>query len=296
MAALRPPFALWHTDRLGASMEGAVLIRGDGRIVRTVRAALVDLDGVVYAGERVLPGAAEFFATLQRLGVAYAFLTNNTTRTPEHYAARLGEMGIAARREQIVTAAEAAAGVIARERPGARVYVIGEEGLRSAFERRGFVVTAEAPDYVVVGLDRSFDYEKLRLGTAAIRRGAQFVAANADSLLPTADDFIPGAGAMVAALAAATGVTPRVIGKPKPDMLLLALEPLGVPPSAALMIGDRLDTDIAAGRAAGMYTALVLSGVARVEDLATATLQPDLVAEHLGALAAMFARYRESSC
>ncbi|MBI4507025.1 MAG: HAD-IIA family hydrolase [Chloroflexi bacterium] len=269
-----------------------MLVQGDGRIVSAVRAVLVDLDGVVYAGERALPGAAEFFATLQRLGVAYAFLTNNTTRTPEHYAARLAQLGIAVDRAQIVTAAEAAAGVIARERPAARVYVIGEDGLRSAFQRRGFVLTGEAADYVVVGLDRSFDYEKLRLGTAAIRRGAQFVASNADALLPTDDDFVPGAGAMVGALVGATGVAPRVIGKPKPDMLLLALEPLGVLPREAMMIGDRLDTDIAAGRAAGMYTALVLSGVARAEDLPAAPVQPDLVAEHLGALASVFARYR----
>lgn len=271
-----------------------MLISGDARLVRAVRAVVVDLDGVVYAGDRALPGAVAFFALLQREGLPYAFLTNNTTRTPEHYAERLAAMGIAVTLEQVVTAAEATAGLLARERPGARVYIIGEEGLHAAFRRRGFVLTAEAPDYVVVGLDRRFDYEKLRLGTAAIRRGATFVASNADALLPTSDDFIPGAGAMVGALVGATGVAPRLIGKPKPDMLLLALEQLGVPPAAALMIGDRLDTDIAAGHAAGTRTALVLSGVARLEDLPAAAMQPDLVAADLAALAAVFDHVRQS--
>lgn len=265
---------------------------GDERVVRAVRAVLVDLDGVVYAGERALPGAADFFTLLRHEGLAYSFLTNNTTRTPEHYAQRLGDLGIVAVPEQIITAAEAAAAALALERPGARVYLIGEEGLRAAFQRRGFVLTADAPAYVVVGLDRAFDYEKLRLGTAAIRGGAEFVASNADSLLPTAEDFIPGAGAMVAALAAATGATARLIGKPRPDMVWLALERLGVAREHALVVGDRLDTDIAAGHGAGVTTALVLSGVAQVGDLAAAGVQPDLVVDHLGALAAVFRRQR----
>jgi 4-nitrophenyl phosphatase len=269
-----------------------MLISGDARIIRTVRAVVADLDGVVYAGDRMLPGAVGFFALLQSDSIPYAFLTNNTTRTPEHYAERLAKAGIVTTLERIVTAAEATARLLARERPGARVYVIGEEGLRAAFLRRGFVLTAEAPDYVVVGLDRRFDYEKLRLGAAAIRRGAQFIASNADPLLPTSDDFIPGAGSMVGALVGATGVAPRLVGKPKPDMLLLAVEQLGVPPQDALMIGDRLDTDIAAGHAAGTRTALVLSGVARLEDLPAAPIQPDLVATDLAALAAAFSTAR----
>ena len=165
----------------------------------------------------------------------------------------------------------------------ARVLVVGETGLTTAAQGEGLEVCEDGADWVVAGLDRGFDYQKLARATRAIRGGARFVASNADALLPIeGGDVLPGAGSIVAAIRAATGVEPVVVGKPEPAMFQAGVQKLGGLQAAEVaMVGDRLDTDIAGGRAAGLRTILVLTGVTTRALLNAASVQPDAVAEDL---------------
>ncbi|MDR7414857.1 MAG: HAD-IIA family hydrolase [Armatimonadota bacterium] len=248
----------------------------------TIRGVVLDLDGVVYRGETVLPGAAEFLDHLRRLGLPFVFATNNATQTPEQYAERLRRMGISVAPDRIVTSAQVAAEYLrARARPGTPVYAIGGEGLRSALREAEMELSEdpEAAAFVVVGLDVEFTYPKLRAACRAIRRGAEFVATNRDPVLPVGEELWPGAGALVAAIEVATGKTPVVVGKPERPLLEAALRRLGVPAAEALMIGDQVGTDIAGGVRMGMRTVLVLSGVSR--ETGEGGAPPDLVVRDL---------------
>lgn len=253
------------------------------------RALLLDLDGVIYRGHTALAGAADLFAWLRARGIPWRLLTNNATMTPSQFQAKLRAMGIAVPRETILTSSLAAAAYVRAEGgPGARVLVVGERGLREALRGAGCLLVDDAPAYVVAGLDRSLRYQRLAAACLAIRAGARFVGTNADPALPTEAGLMPGAGAIQAAIVTCTGVAPRIIGKPQPTMLEQALAELGVAPTDTLMVGDSLLTDIAGGRAAGVPTALVLTGVTRRPELEAAPLQPDAVYEDLPALLRAF--------
>lgn len=247
----------------------------------SLRALLIDLDGVVYRGEAPLPGAADLGPALTAMHIDYAFVTNNATLTPEQYSAKLGRMGIAADPSRVVTSSIATAAYLATLSPsGGNVCVVGEAGLIHAIRDAGFTVTDEDPAFVVAGLDRGLTYERLIAATRGILRGATFIATNADRALPVEDGLWPGAGAIVAAIATATGVQPTVMGKPEPALLNVALQRLGVQPGDAAMVGDQVQTDIQAGHAAGMATVLVAT------DLADAApgISPDLLVRNLGEL------------
>jgi 4-nitrophenyl phosphatase len=223
---------------------------------------LFDMDGVLYRGREPLPGARQLLDALERGGVPFALVTNNSTRSPHQYVRHLAAMGMRVPADRIVTSSVGAAVYLAATlRPRSRVLVVGEPALHRAVERAGFVVTWDGADAVVVGLDRRVTYKKLTRALAALNRGARFVATNPDPMLPTESGLLPGAGSIVAALRYASGREPVVIGKPDPRLLREAMRRIGTRPRDTAMVGDQRSTDIAAGQAAGAFTILVMTGV-----------------------------------
>jgi 4-nitrophenyl phosphatase len=263
-------------------------------ILRSVRSFIVDMDGVLYRGQEPLPGAREFLNHLQEEDVPFILATNNSTLTPPQYVAKLGSMGMAVPADRILTSAQATAIYLSKvASPAARVYVVGEDGLLSAVRDQGLVIADTRVDFVVVGLDRQLTYEKLKIATLAIRAGARFIGTNPDKTLPTEEGLQPGSGAILAALEAATGVEPVIIGKPHPILLRLATERLGSTADSTALVGDRLETDIVGGREAGLITVLVLTGISQKDDLQSSAVRPDLVVSKVGDLHQLWRRYRE---
>ncbi|MDH7568221.1 MAG: phosphoglycolate/pyridoxal phosphate family phosphatase [Armatimonadota bacterium] len=253
---------------------------------------IFDLDGVIYRGDSVLPYAADAIAALRAAGVSPFFFTNNSTRTRESYARKLSAMGIPARVEEIMTSAYATALYFQEQGlSGSAAYVVGEEGIVDELSRVGVRVVLgediEDVQSVVVGLDREFTYHKLLLAQQAIRRGARFIATNGDLTFPIENGkVIPGGGSLVAAVQAASGKTPVVIGKPELYALHKILELTGRQPCETTLVGDRLDTDVLGGRRVGFRTVLVLTGVTTAEEAAQAPaeMRPDRVLSNLSRL------------
>jgi 4-nitrophenyl phosphatase len=251
--------------------------------LKQIRNLIVDMDGVLCRGQESLPGAREFLTYLVEAGVPFILATNNSTLTPGQYVAKLAGLGMEVTEERILTSGQASAQHIARVAPaGTKVYAIGEEGLLSALREQGLELEERDAQYVVVGLDRQLTWDKLRVAALAIRAGAIFVGTNPDATLPTEEGLVPGNGANLAALEAATGVTPLIIGKPQTTLLELAMEKMGVSKEGTAMIGDRLETDILAGKNAGITTVLLLSGIATREELEDSPYRPDLIFESIG--------------
>ena len=248
------------------------------RLPHHVRLVIFDLDGVVYRGAEPVPGAVELVEFLHLRGALVRFATNNSMVAREGYVDRLGAMGIATVRDEIVTSTSATIEYL--KRGGERIHrvmAVGADGMLAELAEAGFDAVAAADavpigyagaalpasfDAVIVGLDPAFDYRRLAAATVAVRAGARFVATNVDRQYPTADGFLPGAGSIVAAIAAASGVDPEVIGKPQPAMFEAILATAGVPPDEAVVIGDNPDADIVAANRAGVASILVLTGVA----------------------------------
>lgn len=235
--------------------------------MKTYNGYLIDLDGTVYNGTEKIEEAVDFVRALNQYNIPYLFLTNNSTKHPRDVAAKLQSMDIEATEAQVLTTSMATAKYVSKRHPGARVYAIGEEGLIMALEAEGLVLTAEAPDYVVMGLDREITYEKLATGALAIRNGAQFVATNGDIKLPSERGFLPGAGSLISVLSVTTETEPTFIGKPEPIMVEQALEVLSITKPETLIVGDNYYTDILAGINAGIDSLLVYTGVTKKEDL-----------------------------
>jgi 4-nitrophenyl phosphatase len=247
-----------------------------------VRGVLIDLDGVVYLGATPLPGAQGLIDWLDQTHRPYCLVTNNSTRTPRQYQDQLRAMGIRVPLPTIFTSALATAQYLKKDYPtGTSVYMIGETGLQEALAEAGFWYEADQPEVVCVGFDRSLTYDKLKTACLAIRRGARFVATNPDRTLPTEVGLVPGNGAALAAIEACTDVAPVVIGKPSATMIDLAVARTGIPKELTAIVGDRLDTDIPAGAAAGITTILVLTGVHRLPDVAQFPVAPDYVVDNL---------------
>lgn len=240
---------------------------------------LLDMDGVLYRGQQPLPGVGAFLAFLRQQRIAYTCVTNNSTLTPKQYESKLRAMGLAISASHVLTSSIATRRFLERQAPyGTPIFYIGMEGLRTALLGDGyFTLDAQHPQYVIVGLDFDITYAKLRTAALAIRAGAHFVGTNPDTTLPTEEGIVPGAGSLLALLQAATGVPPFVIGKPEPEMLHVALAALDSTPERTLVIGDRLDTDIAGARAAGIASVMVLTGVSTRDDLTKSVVQPDSV-------------------
>ncbi|HKV58919.1 MAG TPA: HAD-IIA family hydrolase [Ktedonobacteraceae bacterium] len=248
---------------------------------------LIDLDGVIYRGNALLPGAQEFVAWLDTNHMKYLYLTNNSFASGDQVLAKLTRLGISANAAHLLTAGQAAVQNIARRFPKGSVYVVGEEPLMELVKAQGLSVApidSEEADAVLVGLDRDFDYTKLTCAMNAVRAGAAFVTINRDPLLPVQGGFIPGTGSLAAAVEAASGISPEVVGKPEPTLLYEAMHLLDSQPGETVMVGDGLGVDILAGKNAGTHTLLLLSGTTSREALAASTIKPDHVYDDLAAL------------
>ncbi len=246
------------------------------------RGVVLDMDGVVYRGSQLLPGAAQFVAWLREREVPFVFVTNNSTRSPREYVDHLRRLGIEAEERQIITSALCAAALLQDWGLSGPILVIGGAGLQEAVQKAGFAFTdGPEAEAVVVGLDVGFTYARLRAACSAIWRGARFVATNLDPVLPVEGELWPGAGALVAAIRTATGQEPVAVGKPEPYPFRMALERLGTRPEETLMVGDQIATDVIGAVRSGMRTALVLTGVTSKDDLGGDSPQPDLVAANL---------------
>ena len=222
---------------------------------------IIDMDGVLYTGDRPMPCLREFFAFLRERRIRFTLATNNSTRTPEEYAAKLAKMGVTVSPDEILVSGEATARFLAREYPrGTRVHVFGMPPLKSAMTDEGFILADENVELVVASMDREITFEKLKRATLLIRGGARFISTNLDPTNPTEEGLLPGTGAMIVALEAASGVKSFPIGKPEPTMYQLAMEQMGASPATTAAIGDRVDTDIVGGKRAGLTTICVLSG------------------------------------
>jgi glycerol 3-phosphatase-2 len=252
---------------------------------RSYDALLFDLDGVLYRGDEPVSGAAEALRGLREQGATIRFLTNNSARTPDEVAARLGRIGIDALPSEVITSANATAALLHREGATGTAFVIGERGIRDALGGIGIRVvdgTPDRADLVVVGWDRDLTYDTLRMAVLLIQRGARLVATNADATYPAPDGLWPGGGAILAAVTTATGATPTVVGKPSRPMFDAAAEDTGA--TNPLVVGDRLDTDIAGAAAVGWDSLLVLTGASQLDDLPASGALPTYIAEGLEAL------------
>lgn len=241
---------------------------------------VIDLDGVVYAGEKLIPNTPEKIAKMREKGRVF-FLTNNSTLSRASYVEKLKKFGIFTDEESVVTSGYVAASYIKKRYRKPRVFVIGEEGLKDELAHHSIEICSNKCNVVLVGLDRWLTYEKLSTALKLIQNGADFIATNTDNTLITENGLLPGAGAVVAAVATASGKEPLVIGKPSRIMAEVIINKAGVNPGEILMIGDRLETDILMGKNAGMKTALVLTGYAKEEDLNASEIKPDYVLESL---------------
>ncbi|WP_411963205.1 HAD-IIA family hydrolase [Haloferax sp. YSMS24] len=249
------------------------------------RGVVLDVDGTVVRGDEAIPGALDGLSAIESAGLARLFVSNNPTKAPPAYEARLRKAGIEATAEEIVTSGTTTTVYLAEHHPGARTYCIGESGLHDQLRDAGLelVGPTDAPDVVVVAIDREFDFDDLRDAYVALRDGAKFYGTDPDIIIPTADGDIPGSGAIIHAVAGVAGREPdAVLGKPSAVAQRVVLERLGLPAEDVLVVGDRLDTDIAFGLDAGMETALVKTGVTDEAALANSPYEPHHVLDGLG--------------
>ncbi len=253
---------------------------------------LIDMDGVLYRGPELLPGAGEFVRELRARDVPFRFLTNNSQRTRRDVTAKLARMGIEAEEEHVFTSAMATARFLAQQKPDGTAFVIGEGGLLTALHQNGYAVVDHDPDYVIVGEGRTFNLELVEAAVRMILRGAKLIATNLDPNCPTQNGGLrPGCGAMVAMLEAATGVKAFSVGKPSPVMMRAARKELGLATDETAIIGDTMETDILGGVQLGFHTVLVLSGGTRRDDLHRFAYRPEVVVENLAEFAALMDRH-----
>ncbi|MBP2667536.1 MAG: HAD-superfamily hydrolase, subfamily [Firmicutes bacterium] len=245
---------------------------------------LLDMDGTVYLGNRLLPGSLDFLNYLDETGRDHLFLTNNSSRNAGHYAQKLTKLGWSAQPGEILTSGEATALYLGGEKPASRIYLLGTPDLEAEFVSHGFVLTDENPDYVVLGFDMTLTYAKLVRACDLIRAGVPFVATHPDINCPTETGYIPDCGAMTALITSSTGVAPKVIGKPNREIIDAMFRKKPVRREQVAMVGDRLYTDIVMGHNAGVTSVLVLSGEAKEADIPLAPAKPDYVVAGLGAL------------
>ena len=247
------------------------------------KAFLLDMDGVIYTGSKLIPGAVDFVSRLKQRNFKFLFLTNNSYYTPKQLKARLSEMGINVTTDCFYTSAMATASFLQIQKPvDCSAYVIGGQGIIEELEKHKITVTSENPDYVVLAETEEYDYKKIIEATHLIREGAKFIATNSDLTGPTLRGPVPACGALVAPIEKVTGIAPYFLGKPNPAMMFWARKKMGVHSANCFMIGDRMDTDIIGGLESGMTTCLVLSGVTSQKNMSRFPYQPDYIFNNLG--------------
>lgn len=243
-------------------------------VIRSKRAFIIDMDGVIYHGNRLLKGAAEFVAWLTREGKAYLFLTNSSERSPAELSQKLARLGITVSPEHFYTSALATAAFIASQKPGGSAFVIGEPGLINALYDAGYTMNNVNPDYVIVGEGRGYSLEALDRAVKLVRNGARLIGTNPDLNGPAEDGIVPACGALVAPIELAAACKAYFPGKPNPLMMRHALKRLGATREETVIVGDRMDTDIVAGVESEIETVLVLSGVTGQADIERFAYQP----------------------
>ncbi len=246
---------------------------------------VLDMDGVLWRGSQPLLAMDILFEWLYESEMPFVLATNNSSRTRSDYVQKLADFGVQVTQERIVTSATATAAYLQTEYPaGARIHVVGMHGLRTILDEAGFDIRddeGQPPELVVAGMDFELTYNKLSVASTHLFNGARFIGTNPDLTFPTPDGLVPGTGSILAALEAATGQKPFVIGKPHAPMFEMAMQILGTSPQETLMVGDRLNTDIEGGKAVGMPTALLLTGVTTQEQLTQSSIWPDVAYEGL---------------
>jgi NagD protein len=241
------------------------------------------MDGVIYHGNRLLEGVAGFVDWLQKNDKNFLFLTNSSERSPRELAQKLARMGLVVDESHFFTSALATADFLARQRPGAGVYAVGEAGLINALYEAGLNINDVDPEYVVIGETRSYSYEKIEKAIHLIlTKDAKLVGTNPDSTGPTELGIVPACGALVAPIEMATGRKAYFAGKPNPLMMRHAMRRLASRREETAIVGDRMDTDIVAGVESEIETVLVLSGVTREEDLVRFAYTPGYVLKGVG--------------
>jgi 4-nitrophenyl phosphatase len=250
-----------------------------------ILALIIDMDGVLWRDDQPIGDLPKIFQKIETRGLKALLATNNSTRSIEQYLEKLNSFGVTLQSWQVINSSQATAKYLRDQYPqGDSVYVIGEDGLYQALDQMGFHHSEKEPQAVVVGMDRQVSYHKLTQATLLIRSGLPFIATNPDKTFPIPAGLAPGTGSLLAALEAATDVKPYVIGKPFPVMYRIALERLGTSSRQTLVVGDRLETDIAGGQSIGCPTGLVLSGVTNQEQASRWSPPPNIIAKDLIAL------------
>ena len=257
----------------------------DAARLQSIRAFLIDLDGTIYLGSRPFPGAPEFIQRLRATGRRFLFLTNNPSKDAREYSDKLRRLGIEAGERDIFTSGMATVRFLLKKGPQRRVFLLGTPSLEREFTDAGFVLTEDAPDYVVLAFDTTLTYAKIEKTAHLLRAGVEFIATNPDLVCPTERGPIPDCGSFAAMFTAATGREPRVIGKPNREIVQAALDLLGARPEQSAMIGDRLYTDMRMARESGMKAILVLSGETKEADIEKSPWKPDIVVPSVKELA-----------
>ncbi len=252
--------------------------------LRAKRAFLCDMDGVIYRGNSLVAGAADFVAWLEKEKKDYLFFTNGSGKTPRELSEKLSRMGLSVSPEHFYTSALATAAFLAGQCPGGSAYVIGEPGLVNAMYEAGFTMNNHDPDYVVFGRTTALSYEEIERAVKLIGRGAKLIGTNPDLTDPTEDGLMPACRALIAPIELTTGKKPYYIGKPNPLMMRYGLARLGCHRREAVIIGDRMDTDIIAGIESELDTVLVLSGVSTRETVAQFPYCPTYILDDVGAI------------
>ncbi len=247
-----------------------------------IKGFICDMDGVIYHGNQILPGVREFIQWMQDENKEYLFLTNNSGYTPRELNQKLARMGLDVPEEHFYTSALATAAFLRQQAPGCSVFAIGEAGLLNALYDAGVTMNDVNPDYVVVGEGRAYSLDTLTKATNLVLNGAKLIGANSDVSGPIENGIAPACGALVAPIELATGKKAYFCGKPNPLMMRTGLRLLGCHSAEAVMIGDRMDTDVISGMESGMATVLVLSGVSTRETLNTYAYRPSIVLNGVG--------------
>ena len=258
-------------------------------IPSNIKALILDMDGVIWKADAPIGDLPSTFKRIRERGLKFVFATNNGTKTPEEYQQKLAELGVDIDASQVVTSAMGIAFMLAQKYPrGTKIFMIGEDGIRVALEEKGFeilsVENAPQAQAFVMGIDRSINFQKVAEATLLVRAGIPFYTTNTDKTFPTPRGEIPGSGAWISVIKTATNVEPIIAGKPFPFLMELSLKKLGTRKDETLVVGDRLETDIAAGQSVGCPTALVLSGVSTKAQADTWNPKMDVIAASLADL------------
>jgi NagD protein len=252
--------------------------------VRAKRGFIIDMDGVIYHGNRLLPGVPEVLKWLAAEGKQFLFLTNSSERSPRELQQKLARLGLTVGEEHFYTSALATAAFLSSQKPNGSAFVIGEAALLNALYDAGFTMNEINPDYVVVGESNNYTYDRITRAVRLVLGGAKLIGTNPDVTGPTEAGLIPATGALMAPIELATGSKAYYVGKPNPLIMRHALKKLGCKREETVIIGDRMDTDIIAGIESEIETVLVLTGVTAETDLKRFAYQPDHVLPNIGAL------------